>query len=161
MDGSLPRCSTRTRLLSGVTSGALRPEIAVITVPSTTDGGNMGGDDFDVAAGWGHFGSGQAVMPGQGRVDERRVHVGRSARRWAMPSRVLGDKTFDIYLNDRAYWSNVPANVWGYKLGGYQVLKKWLSYRESKVLGRSLLPDEVQHFAEVGRRVAAILGLVT
>ena len=24
--------------------------------------------------------------------------------------------------------------VWNYKLGGYQVLKKWLSYREHKIL---------------------------
>ena len=53
---------------------------------------------------------------------------------------VLGDRTYDIYLNQRAYWSNVPANVWGYKLGGYQVLKKWLSYRESKVLGTRTAP---------------------
>ena len=58
-------------------------------------------------------------------------------------------------------WRNVPSNVWGYKLGGYQVLKKWLSYRESKVLGRPLRPEEVQHFAEVGRRVGAILALVS
>ena len=48
----------------------------------------------------------------------------------------FGDTTFDIYLNDRAYWRNVPTSVWSYKLGGYQVLKKWLSYRESKVLGK-------------------------
>ena len=143
----------------GVTSGALRPEIAVIAVPSTTDGGNMDGDDFDVTAGWGHFGSGQAVMPGQGRVVERAY---TSEEREALGATIstLGDTTFDVYLNDRAYWRNVPANVWSYKLGGYQVLKKWLSYRERKVLGRSLLPDEVQHFMETGRRVAAILGLV-
>ena len=140
----------------GVTSGALRPEIAVIAVPSTTDGGNMDGDDFDVTAGWGHFGSGQAVMPGQGRVVERPY---TSEEREAMGDAisVLGDKTYDIYLNDRAYWRNVPANVWGYKLGGYQVLKKWLSYRERKVLGRSLKPDEVGHFMEVGRRVGGII----
>ena len=143
----------------GVTSGALRPEIAVIAVPSTTDGGNMDGDDFDVASGWGHFGSGQAVMPGQGRV------VGRpytSEERGAMGDAIstLGDTTFDIYLNDRAYWRNVPANVWSYKLGGYQVLKKWLSYRERKVLGRPLLPNEAQHFAETARRVGALLRTV-
>ncbi len=145
--------------VAGVTSGALRPEIAVIAVPSTTDGGNMDGGDFGVTAGWGHFGSGQAVMPGQGRVVERAY---TSEERKAMGDAVstLGDTTFDVYLNDRAYWRNVPANVWGYKLGGYQALKKWLSYRERKVLGRSLLPDEVQHFTEVGRRVTAILGLV-
>ena len=143
----------------GVTSGALRPEIAVIAVPSTTDGGNMSGNDFDVTAGWGHFGSGQAVMPGQGRVVERPY---TSEERVALGDAVstLGDSTFDIYLNDRAYWRNVPVNVWGYKLGGYQVLKKWLSYRESKVLGRPLLPDEVQHFAETARRVGALLRTV-
>ena len=140
----------------GVTSGSLRPEIAVIAVPSTTDGGNMSGNDFDVTAGWGHFGSGQAVMPGQGRVVERPY---TPEERAAMGDAVstLGDSTFDVYLNDRAYWRNVPANVWSYKLGGYQVLKKWLSYRERKVLGRPLLPEEVQHFAEVGRRVSGIL----
>ena len=120
----------------GTTSGPLRPEIAVIAVPSTTDGGNMSGDDFEVTADWGHFGSGQAVMPGQGRVVE---HPYTQGEREAMGDAVsaLGDTTFDIYLNERAYWRNVPANVWGYKLGGYQVLKKRLSYQERKVLRRS------------------------
>ena len=73
----------------------------------------------------------------------------------------LGATTFDIHPNDHAYWRNVPAAVWHYKLGGYQVLKKWLSYRERPVLGRPLLPAEVQHFAETARRIAAILLLVT
>ncbi len=144
----------------GVTSGALRPEIGVVAVPSTTHGGNMDGADFEVTAGWGHFGSGQAVMPGQGRVVERSYTSDEKAATGDLIA-TLGDTTFDVYLNDRAYWRNVPSNVWGYKLGGYQVLKKWLSYRESKVLGRPLRPDEVQHFAEVGRRVAAILALVS
>ena len=145
--------------VEGITSGALQPEIAVIAVPSTTGGGNMTGDDFDVTAGWGHFGSAQAVMPGKGRVVERPY---TSEERAAIGDAVseFGDTTFDVYLNDRAYWRNVPSNVWRYKLGGYQVLKKWLSYRERKVLGRRLLPDEVQHFAETSRRIASILGHV-
>ena len=143
----------------GVTTGALRPEMAAIAVPSTTDGGNMAGDDFSVTASWGHFGQGEAVMPGQGRVVERsytaeeRAALGESAH-------VLGNTTFDIHLNDRAYWRNVPSSVWSYKLGGYQVLKKWLSYRERGVLGRALRPEEVQHFTDTARRIAAILGLV-
>ena len=57
--------------VAGVTTGTLRPELACIAVPATTDGGNMDGDDFAVSAGWGHFGTGEAVMPGQGRVVER------------------------------------------------------------------------------------------
>ena len=61
------------------------------------------------------------------------------------------------YRDDHAYWRNIPANVWNYKLGGYQVLKKWLSYRETKVLGRNLLPEEVQHFTDTARRIGAML----
>ena len=55
----------------GVTTGTLRPDIASIAVPATVDGRNMDGDDFALTAGWGHYGTGDAVMPGQGRVVER------------------------------------------------------------------------------------------
>ena len=55
----------------GVTTGTLRPEVATIAVPATVDGRNMTGDDFALTAGWGHYGTGDAVMPGQGRVVER------------------------------------------------------------------------------------------
>ena len=140
----------------GVTQGALRPEIAALAVPSTTDGRNMTGDDFALTAGWGHFATSDAVMPGQGRLVERDyTPAERAALGDALP--VLGEKTLDVYLNDRAFWRNVPAAIWGYKLGGYQVLKKWLSYREHAVLGRVLTPEEVRYFAEMTRRIGAIL----
>ena len=131
-----------------------------MAVPSTADGRNMTGDDFTLTAGWGHFGTGDAVMPGQGRAVERDY---TAAEREALGDAVaaLGDATVDVHLNDSARWSNVPTAVWNYKLGGYQVLKKWLSYRESKVLGRSLLAEEVQQFTDMARRIAAILGIVS
>ena len=90
-----------------------------IAVPTTINGQPMQPEDFHLSAGWGHYGANQAVMPGQGKVEHR------------------GD-VVDVYLNDNAYWRDVPTEVWEYRLGGYQVLKKWLSYRESKVLGRAL-----------------------
>ena len=74
-------------------------------------------------------------MPGQGRFVEReytpeeRAPLGDSIT-------ALGATTMDIHLNDRAYWRNVPAAIWDYKLAGYQVLKKWLSYRERVENGR-------------------------
>jgi hypothetical protein len=70
---------------------------------------------------------------------------------------LLGDTTFDIHLNADAWWSNVPARVWGYTLGGYQVIKKWLSYREHDVLGRPLKAEEAAFVSEMARRIAAIL----
>lgn len=120
----------------GVTQGTLRPEIAAIAVPTTGDGRNMAGDDFTLTAGWGHFGQGGVVMPGQGRVAERAyAPEERAAPKDA--GTVLAETTFDIYLNARVCWRNVPAAVWTYRLGGYQVLKKWLSYRERDILSRS------------------------
>ena len=142
--------------VDGVTTGTLRPEIAAVARPATVDGRNMAGGDFALTAGWGHHGAGDAVMPGQGRTVERPFTAGeRAALGDALPA--LGDATFDVHLNDRAFWANVPAAVWSYRLGGYQVLKKWLSYRERPVLGRPLQPDEVQHFTDTARRIAAIL----
>ena len=146
----------------GVTQAPLRSESAAIAVPTTIDNRNMSGDDFALTAGWGHFGAGGAVMPGQGHLLERNyTSRERAALADAFPTQdqtlQLGKTTFDIYLNDRAYWCNVPAAVWHYKLGGYQVLKKWLSYRERAILERSLTPDEVQHFTDTARRIAGIL----
>ena len=140
----------------GVTQGALRPELSAVAVPTVTDGRNMTTADFAVTAGWGHFGVRGAVMPGQGHIQQRsytraeRAALGDS---WS----TMGQTTYDVYLNDRAYWRNIPATVWTYKLGGYQVLKKWLSYRELGVLERRMLPDEIQYFTDIARRIAAIL----
>ena len=140
----------------GVTTGGLRPEIAAIAVPTTMEGRNMTGDDFAVTAGWGHYGSGEAVMPGQGRIVERAFTPDELNALGGTLS-ALGETTFDVYLNGNAFWRNVPAAVWHYSLGGYQVLKKWLSYRERGILGRPLKPEEVQHFTDTARRVGAIL----
>ena len=118
----------------------------------------MAGEDFAVTAGWGHFGQGDAVMPGQGRAAERAYSADeRAAMGGALAA--LGDTTFDIYFNEDAFWRNVPAAVWTYRLGGYQVLKKWLSYRERDVLGRALRPEEVQHFTDTARRIGGILAM--
>ncbi len=146
--------------VAGVTNGALRSEIAAIALPSTVDGHNMTGDDFALTAGWGRSGGGDAVSPGKGRVDERPLTTDERAA-LSEATDVLGEAAYDVHLNHRAYWRNVPAAVWNYKLGGYQVLKKWLSYREHKVLDRALRPEEVQHFTDTARRIAAILLLTS
>ncbi|HEV2380148.1 MAG TPA: type ISP restriction/modification enzyme [Terriglobia bacterium] len=111
---------------------------------------------FAVTAGWGHAGKGGVVMPGTGRTVERdftaqeRESLGEAVK-------LLGDRTLDVYLNESAYWANIPARVWEYTIGGYQVIKKWLSYREQKLLGRPLTKDEVRYVQEMARRIAAIL----
>ena len=144
----------------GVTRAPLHPEIVMIAVPATASGRNMTPDDFSVTAGWGHHGRGDAVMPGQGRIVERAITLEERA---AMGDTLaaLGETTFDVYLNGEAFWRNVPTAVWNYRLGGYQVLKKWLSYRDRLILGRAITPDEVEYFSDAARRIASILMIVS
>ncbi|MCY3669594.1 MAG: DNA methyltransferase, partial [Alphaproteobacteria bacterium] len=164
--GELAQSAVRGRKLSalldpeapapGVTQAPLRPEIAAIAVPATASGGNMAGGDFALTAGWGHYGQGDVVMPGQGHAVERDYTADEhAAMGGVLPA--PGGTTFDIHLNGEAFWRNVPATVWTFRLGGYQVLKKWLSYREGDILGRPLNAEEVQHFSDTARRIAAIL----
>mgnify|MGYP001583131222 CR=1 FL=1 len=99
--------------------------------------------DRAVAARWGYAGQGGVVMPGPGRLTPG----------------TRGEGFVDIYLNGTTRWKDVPVAVWDYTLGGYQVLKKWLSYREAALLGRPLTSDEAQAFTHNVRRIAAILAL--
>ena len=142
----------------GVTQSPLRSEMNAVAIPATEGGSQMTSDDFAVTAGWGHFGAGDAVMPGAGRAIERSYTDEERAALCDTLS-VLGETAFDVYLNDHAFWRCIPADVWNYKLGGYQVLKKWLSYREQTILKRALKPEEVQRFSDTVRRIAGILML--
>ena len=94
-------------------------------------------------------------MPGGGRAVERSYTEEERAALGDAPL-ALGDTAFDIYLSERAFCQCVPAYVWSYKLGGYQVFKKWPSYRESDVLDRPLKSGEVRRFTDTARRIAGI-----
>jgi hypothetical protein len=115
--------------------------------------------DLELTARWGQAGKGGVTMPAKGRITLREM---TAAERDGLPEDAidtLGVQTYDVWLNGRAYWSNVPVSVWEYSLGGYQVIKKWLSYREKELLGRSLSVDEVRYVTETARRIAAIIQL--
>ncbi len=125
-----------------VTTGKIRDDLKSIAVFERTDGkqANPTSGDLDLTAGWGHAGKGGITMPGKGLIREN------------------GD-ALDIYLNENTRWRNVPKAVWDYTIGGYQVIKKWLSYREKDLLGRGLTPEEVRYVTEMARRLAALIAL--
>ncbi len=141
----------------GITTGAVRPELREIGKIGRTDGGSLSASDFAVTASWGHAGKAGATMPGRGRAIKRPYTAAELAALEADTQEQLGATTYDIYLNEAACWHNVPSNVWSYTLGGYQVIKKWLSYREQPLLGRPLITEEVREVTAMARRIAAIL----
>jgi hypothetical protein len=70
---------------------------------------------------------------------------------------LLGDRTCDVYLNEKALWRNVPAEVWRFTHRGVPLLRAWLRDRRAETLGRGLLRDEVTQFSTAVRRIAQLL----
>ena len=158
----------------GVTSGTLRPGLRVMGLSAKRGGAALDAADLALTAGWGYFQvdkktGNRKTMAGQGATTHRaytsveRVALDAEARAQDMTLNellaLIGVRTVDVFLNANTWWANVPENVWGYSLGGYQVIKKWLSYREHGVLGRPLKPDEALYVSQMVRRIAAILML--
>ncbi|RJO65974.1 MAG: DNA methyltransferase [Myxococcales bacterium] len=153
----------------GVTAGTIRPELKLLGGTAKTDGKPVqpNSGDLKITAGWGHSSQGSVVMPGKGKAVERdytpeeRKAIKDGAKALKLTEeealRCLGERALDVYLNGEVYWSGVPQRVYDYTIGGYQVIKKWLSYREESILGRALTPDEARYITEVVRRLAALL----
>ncbi|MEI7728419.1 MAG: type ISP restriction/modification enzyme [Verrucomicrobiota bacterium] len=132
--------------VEGVNAGKLRNELKSIAVLSSSE-------NLSLSAGWGHAGKEGVTMPGKGKRLTRDYRMDENNGKTFL----LGATTHDIYLNDTAYWRNVPAKVWDYTIGGYQVMKKWLSYREFALLKRPLTVDEAREVTHIARRLAALL----
>ena len=154
----------------GVSTGTLRPGLRVMGLPAKRNGAALDAADLALTAGWGstqNAGGGAIVMPGRGLTQARdytpteRAALETEAQAQGMTLDALlaliGTRTLDVHLNAETFWSNVPEKVWDYALGGYQVIKKWLSYRERSVLGRVLKLDEALYVSQMVRRIAAIL----
>jgi hypothetical protein len=153
--------------VTDVTTGTIRPELKVIGNVTAVEGGALDpARDLLIDAGWGHEGKEGVTMPGKGKLIERdytaaeRGAIAQGAVALGLtPEQAfaqLGERTCDVYLNARAFWKNIPAKVWDYYIGGYQVIKKWLSYREGKLLGRALTVEETRYVRDMARRLAAL-----
>lgn len=121
--------------------------------------------DLSISAGWGTIQTrrqksgaiSRIVMPGNGRISVRE----RSDTEWlAIEERdieLLGADVLDVFLNDRVCWRGVPEAVWDFKIGGFQVLRKWLSYRDRNVVGRDLTVAEVRQFTSICHRLTDLI----
>jgi len=153
--------------INGITDGQLRAELKPIASITRTGGGNLKETELALTAGWGHSTKDGATMPGQGKLVYRPFSkaeldaIKQGAKELGLSEKEvlaqIGESTCDVYLNEAAYWSNIPIKVWEYIIGGYQVIKKWLSYREAPLLRRALTIDEARYVQEMARRIAAIL----
>ena len=121
--------------VDGVTNGTIDKDLAQIAVPTQIN-------DNIPLSGWG-----RPNRNGVGTMEGKLVKT---------------NSAYDVYLNkkDNARWQNIPLAVWNYRIGGYPVLSKWLSYRDERFLERGLKnPDETREFMHIARRIASLLAL--
>jgi hypothetical protein len=141
----------------GVSSAPLVAGLGVLGALSRVDGKPLQphGGDLKIEASWGHFGGRGEVMAGGGKVVER---APSETERAALGAVGLPDETVvcDVYLNERVFWRAIPRGAWQTVIGGYQVMKKWLSYRDFKVLARDLTADEAREVEAMARRLTVL-----
>lgn len=154
-------------ILTGAPSPVCPPCIAVITNgEKSLDIVDDRRFTLEVDGDWGVSGKWNAVRPRPGNYYHRANKLGEIkalstlAKKMGVDSEawdgVLGDEVVDIALNHYTHCQGIPARVWEYSIGGRQVLAKWLSYREYKIIHRPLRHDEVMHFIDIARRLTIL-----
>ena len=60
-----------------------------------------------------------------------------------------------VYSNQHQYFEGILENIWQYRIGGYQVLSKWLKDRKGKILS----VDDVKHYCRIATAVEKTIGI--
>ena len=142
----------------GVTSGTIAKHLRVL--------GGVSNTELTLNAGWGSRDSKGRISPGNGKTDIRDwTETEKDALRQGFvienieESRgfALLGRAVDIHLNDTTFWRGVPEATWQYVIGGYRVIKKWLSYREEAIMARPLTKNEAREVTAMVRRLTALI----
>ena len=141
-----------------VTSGTVKEHLRVL--------GGISSTDLSVKADWGRRDAKERINPGSGKTklrdwtetEKEALRVGFAAQNLdEVQGFALLGRAVDVYLNDTTFWRGVPQGAWEYVIGGYLVIKKWLSYREEAILGRPLTRDEAREVTAMVRRLTALI----
>ena len=52
-----------------------------------------------------------------------------------------------VYIDKQSYFTDIPPHIWEFKIGGYQVLDKWL--KDRKNAKRKLSSEEIIHYQKI------------
>ncbi|BAZ85006.1 type ISP restriction/modification enzyme [Dolichospermum compactum] len=52
-----------------------------------------------------------------------------------------------MYINKHSYFTDIPSHIWEFKIGGYQVLDKWL--KDRKNAKRELSTEEINQHQKI------------
>jgi len=60
-----------------------------------------------------------------------------------------------VFINKEQYFEGIPKEVWEYRIGAYQVMKKYLKDRKE----RKLSLDEINHYMKVAKAISLTIEL--
>jgi len=60
-----------------------------------------------------------------------------------------------VYINKHQYFEGIQENTWQYRIGGYQVLSKWLKDRKDKILS----VDDIKHYCRVATAIVCTIDI--
>jgi hypothetical protein len=70
--------------------------------------------------------------------------------------KIIYDKKKErVYINKHQYFEGIQENIWQYRIGGYQVLSKWLKDRKGKVLSL----DNVKHYCKITTAIQSTISI--
>ncbi|MFA6024390.1 MAG: type ISP restriction/modification enzyme [Candidatus Gracilibacteria bacterium] len=65
-------------------------------------------------------------------------------------------KDKNIFMNDKQFFGNISKEAWGFSIGGYQPLQKWLKDRR----GRSLSREDIEHYQRMASAIHETIQLM-
>ena len=65
------------------------------------------------------------------------------------------EKSQRVFINKEQYFEGISKEVWGYRIGAYQVMEKYLKDRK----GRKLSLDEINHYMKMAEAIRLTIEL--
>jgi len=72
---------------------------------------------------------------------------------------IYNDQLQRVYINPQKYFANIPKQIWEFKIGGYQVLEKWL--KDRKKGDRALSDEDIIHYQKIVIALQQTLKIMT
>ena len=72
---------------------------------------------------------------------------------------IYNDQLQRVNINPQKYFANIPKQIWEFKIGGYQVLEKWL--KDRKKSDRALSDEDIIHYQKIVIALQQTLTIMT
>ncbi|MBS0432509.1 MAG: DNA methyltransferase, partial [Proteobacteria bacterium] len=95
-------------------------------------------------------------VSGAHMVEKIRYETGATLTPTPLPLAGEGLKSGKVWINTTQYFDGIDPETFAFRIGGYQVLEKWLKDRK----GRTLTIDDIAHYRKIAVALARTRALM-